>query len=294
MCLCSCARWCCNICVCFWSILTTSFFFSHGLDVCVWFCPCMNVFLFRCIFSRGVLEYCLCSLRGVYLICVPECSCECWNILFKLLNVVWEFIFPYDYLSSMLWQLTVCLRCYRNLFFLICPPLQVSDSLWWYLLVSLICILPSVNYFVKILEAVPEIYDIPLLVLKIMMWLRIYMWYRVVIWGYVPFFKEDLFCEDWRKGCVCLSSLFGLGSSCFSQKFAKEGDCWIFVCWLHFCLKQIFTLDVEHNVPTSRHGLCVMYLALFKESTPSLVLVNLRVFMRRAEQMWFPKEVLAT
>jgi len=86
--------------------------------------------------------------------------------------------------------------------------------------------------------------------------------------------------------------LFGLGSSCFSQKFAKGGDCWIFVCWLQFCLKQIFTSDVEHDVPTSRHGLCVLYLALFyahvclfKESTPSLVVVNLRVFIRRSEQM---------
>jgi len=40
---------------------------------------------------------------------------------------------------------------------------------------------------------------------------------------------------------VCyLSDLFGLASVCFSQKFAKGGDCWIFVCWLHFCLKQIF------------------------------------------------------
>jgi len=68
--------------------------------------------------------------------------------------------------------------------------------------------------------------------------------------------------------------------------------CWIFVCWLQFCLKQIFISDVEHDVPTSRHGLCVMYLALFyarvflfTESTPPLVLVNLRVFIRRSEQM---------
>ena len=57
-----------------------------------------------------------------------------------------------------------------------------------------------------------------------------------------------------EKVACGLSSLFGLGSSCFSQKFAKGGDCWIFVCWLQFCLNQIFTSDVEHNVPTSRHG----------------------------------------
>jgi len=44
--------------------------------------------------------------------------------------------------------------------------------------------------------------------------------------------------------------------------------------------------------------LCVLYIALFyarvclfTESMPSLVLVNLRVFMRRSEQMWFPKEL---
>ena len=70
-----------------------------------------------------------------------------------------------------------------------------------------------------------------------------------------------------------LSVLTGVGLICFSQKFAKGGDCWIFVCWLHFCLKQIFTSDVEHNVPTSRPGLYVLFLCLdlrtcflFKES----------------------------
>jgi len=57
-----------------------------------------------------------------------------------------------------------------------------------------------------------------------------------------------------EKVACCLSSLFVLGSSCFSQKFAKGGDCWIFVCWLQFCPKQIVTSDVEHNAPTSRHG----------------------------------------
>jgi len=57
---------------------------------------------------------------------------------------------------------------------------------------------------------------------------------------------------------VCgLSSLFGLDSGCFSQKFATGGDCWIFVRWLQFFLKQIFTSDMEHDVPTSRHGFCV-------------------------------------
>jgi hypothetical protein len=30
--------------------------------------------------------------------------------------------------------------------------------------------------------------------------------------------------------------------------------CWIFVCWLHFCLKQIFKCDVGHDVPTSWQG----------------------------------------
>jgi len=54
---------------------------------------------------------------------------------------------------------------------------------------------------------------------------------------------------------VCyLSALFGQGSVCFSQKFVKGGDFWIFVYWLHFCLKQIFKSDVGHDVPTSRHG----------------------------------------
>ena len=36
-----------------------------------------------------------------------------------------------------------------------------------------------------------------------------------------------------------------------------KAKCWIFVCWLKFFLKQIFTSDMEHDVPTSRHGFCV-------------------------------------
>jgi len=66
-------------------------------------------------------------------------------------------------------------------------------------------------------------------------------------------------------------------------------QCWIFVCWLQFFLKQIFTSDLEHDVPTSRHGFvcsvpCLILRMRFlcKESTPSLVLINLRVFIRRS------------
>jgi len=44
----------------------------------------------------------------------------------------------------------------------------------------------------------------------------------------VPFFKADCFVTIEEKVACCLSSLFGLASSYFSQKFAKVGDCWIF------------------------------------------------------------------
>jgi len=85
-----------------------------------------------------------------------------------------------------------------------------------------------------------------------------------------PFFMEDCFVKIEEKVACGLSSLFGLGSSCFSQKFANGGYCWIFVCCLQFCLKQIFTSDVEHVVPTSRHG--------FVCSVPCLIL-RMRLFI---------------
>jgi len=131
----------------------------------------------------------------------------------------------------------------------------------------------------KILEAESEICDILLLVLKILMWLKNCMFgIFLVIWVCVPFFKEDFLCVKIEEKVACgLSSLFRL-SSCFSQKFAKGGDCWIFVCWLHFCLKQIFTSDVEHNVPTSRHG--------FVCSVPCLIL-RTRLFCLRNQRLHY-------
>jgi len=92
---------------------------------------------------------------------------------------------------------------------------------------------------------------------------------------------------------VCyLSVLIGLASSCFSQKFAKGGDCWIFVCWLQFCLKRIFTSDVENDVPTSWHGSVDLQPALFyarailfKESKPLFLLVKLRVFSTESDRL---------
>jgi len=104
----------------------------------------------------------------------------------------------------------------------------------------------------------------------------------------------EVFTVSWM--CLCkyacfyevacyLSTLLGLASGCFSQKFAKGGDCWIFECWLHFCLNQIFKCDVGHDVPTSWHGSVDLYLAwfyarvyLFKESTPLFLLVKVRAF----------------
>ena len=109
----------------------------------------------------------------------------------------------------------------------------------------------------KILEAESEIYDILLLVLKIFD-VTEELYVCLVSISNLSFVnlssRKIIFVKIEEKVVCCLSSLFGLCSSCFSQKFVKERDCWIFVCWLHFCLKQIFTSDVEHNVPTSRHG----------------------------------------
>jgi hypothetical protein len=149
----------------------------------------------------------------------------------------------------MLWQLTFCLGCigiYFSLYVLCCKTDFLSDTF----LASLVCIIPYVDGCVKILEAESETCNILLLVMKIMCddW-RIILWYLLEVWECEHFFKKDFNCEDWRKGCVSyLSVLTGVGWICFSQKFAKGGDCWIFVCWLHFCLKQIFNSDVEHNV----------------------------------------------
>jgi len=163
----------------------------------------MTVLIFRCMFSGGILEYCLCSLRGSN---SDLCS---WMFVWMLEHSFWAtecclgIYFSYVYLSSVLWQLTVCLGCYGNLFFLICPLLQVSDFLRWYLFVSLVCIFPCVVYFVKILEAESEICDILLLVLKILMWLKSYLFgiffSNLSLW---TFLQGRLFSEDWRKGCV--------------------------------------------------------------------------------------------
>jgi len=87
------------------------------------------------------------------------------------------------------------------------------------------------------LEAESEICGILLLVLKIMMWQKDY---GLGICEKSEFVylssRKIFFVKIEEKVACCLSSLFGLGSSCFSRKFAKVGDCWIFVCWLHFCL----------------------------------------------------------
>jgi hypothetical protein len=99
---------------------------------------------------------------------------------------------------------------------------------------------------------------------------------------------------------VCyLAVLTGVGLICFSQKFAKEGDCWICVCWLHFCLKQIFTSDVGHNIPTSRPGLYVLGFAyvyaracLIEGIHTSMCWYEPCAIMRSSEHMWFLKELL--
>ena len=106
------------------------------MEVCIWLCRCMIVLIFRCMFSRGVLEYCLCSLRWSN---SDLCS---WMFVWMLEHSFWAteccfgIYFSYVYLSSTL--------CYGNLFFLICPLLQVSDFLGWYLFVSFVCIFPCV------------------------------------------------------------------------------------------------------------------------------------------------------
>jgi len=72
------------------------------------------------------------------------------------------------------------------------------------------------------LEAESEICDILLLVLKILMWLKNYLFGIFLVTSVCElFFKEDCFVKIEEKVMCGLSSLFGLGSSCFSQKFAK-------------------------------------------------------------------------
>jgi len=173
------------------------------MEVCIWLCRCMIVLIFRCMFSGGVLEYCLCSLRRSN---SDLCS---WMFVWMLEHSFWAtewclgIYFSYVYLSSVLWQLTVCLGCYENLFFLICPLLQVSDFLGWYLFVSLVCIFPCV---VLICENIgSRIWD---------MWYtsysledfdvteELYGWYRFSYLSLWTFLQGRLFCEDWRKGCM--------------------------------------------------------------------------------------------
>jgi len=54
----------------------------------------------------------------------------------------------------------------------------------------------------------------------------------------------------------------GVNTTCYVQNRIYIRPFWIFVCWLQFCLKQIFTSGLEHDVPTSRHGF-VCYVPCF-------------------------------
>ena len=82
-------------------------------------------------------------------------------------------------------------------------------------------------------------------------------------------------------------------------KLPSKTNCWIFVCWLHFCLKQIFTSDVEHNVPTSRVVLYVLGLTyvyacacLIEGIHTSMCWYEPCEIMKRSEHMWFLKELM--
>jgi len=82
---------------------------------------------------------------------------------------------------------------------------------------------------------------------------ELYMWYLLVIRVLCTFLHSCLFVMIEEMVVHFLSSLFGLASVCFSQKFARGRL--LDICMLAaLLLKQIFKCDVGHNVPTSWHG----------------------------------------
>lgn len=172
--------------------------------------------------------------------------------------VYWEFIFLNG--KDVLWKVWTFNFCMLGICFLVWPLLQklwcsyvvpfISNLLYWWCL----CVK---KYDCRFWEL-----DIILKSEECCDWSIICM----VLLGNtraVYFLHGWSTFEEWRKLYVCLSlwQLIRLGWICFSQKCAKGGDCGIFVCWLHYCLKQIFSTDVEHDVPTWRPGSFVLCLA---------------------------------
>jgi len=94
----------------------------------------------------------------------------------------------------------------------------------------------------------------------------------------------------------CLSSLFGLASVCFSQKFAKGGDCWIIVCWLHFCYNKysctMLDMMFQHR-GTVQYALFVWLvfrkLYLFKETTLFSLVHQVTYFRPESAERFVPK-----
>jgi hypothetical protein len=124
---------------------------------------------------------------------------------------------------------------------------------------SLVCLIPCVNCCVKTLEAESETCNILLLCPEDYVW-----WLK----NYIVVLKH------WKQNLI-------------------------FVCWLHFCLKQIFTSDVEHNVLTSRPVLYVLGLTyvyvracLIEGIHTNMCWYEPCAIMKRSEHMWFLKELL--
>jgi len=137
---------------------------------------------------------------------------------------------------------------------------HISKSLWWYLCIFSLDVLSG-----SILWKVFLIFSF---------------FMDVCLWGFEEVYLRYLFryyvmavspwvCvhDDWRNGCfVSLWSVY-LASVCFSQKFAKGGDCWVFVL-ASLLLKQIFLYDVGYGVPTSWHGsVCTVCMAWFSQAS---------------------------
>ena len=83
------------------------------------------------------------------------------------------------------------------------------------------------------------------LFLKMFFWSNVEVCYFLSIWVLV--LKQ-------KKVWMYLSYVFCMAWDCFSKKFAKRGDCWVFEVLASLLLKQIFIHDVGYDVPTSWHS----------------------------------------
>ena len=117
-----------------------------------------------------------------------------------LFGILWELIFPYISAAASLWfskDDTYYFSCLHiSMCWLICENIGSRSWDLWY-----------TSFSLEDFDVIEELY----------------VWYLLVIWAMCTFLQGRFFwcVKTEEKVVCCLSSLFGLGSSCFSQNLPK-------------------------------------------------------------------------